>query len=45
MGFAEVHGWIAATAAHLACAGGAPVVDFYLDTLEYAIGYGIVHAD
>ena len=45
MGFAEVHGWIAATAAHLACGGGSPTVDFYRDTLEYAIGYGIVHAD
>lgn len=44
IGFAEVHGWIGAVAAHLACGGNPPVVDFYLDTLEYAIGYGIVHA-
>ena len=44
IGFTEVHGWIGAAAAHLACGGTPPVVDFYLDTLEYAIGYGIVHA-
>ena len=45
IGFTEVHGWIGAVSANLACGGAAPVVDFYLDTLEYAIGYGIVHAD
>ena len=44
IGFTEVHGWIAAAAANLACGGGPPAVDFYLDTLDYAIGYGIVHA-
>ena len=45
IGFTEVHGWIGAAAAHLACGGSAPEVDFYRDTLEYAIGYGIVHGD
>ena len=45
IGFTELHGWVAAAAANFACGGGAPVVDFYRDTLEYAIGYGIVHAD
>ena len=44
IGFTEVHGWIGAVAANFACGGRAPVVDFYLDALEYAIGYGIVHA-
>ena len=44
IGFAEVHGWIAAAAANLACGGSAPAVDFYRDTLEYAIGYAIAHA-
>ena len=44
IGFAEVHGWIAAVAANLACGGRPPAVDFYLDALEYAIGYGVVHA-
>ncbi|MCY4547469.1 MAG: hypothetical protein OXC28_03800 [Defluviicoccus sp.] len=44
IGFTEVHGWIAAVAANLACGGNPPAVDFYLDALEYAIGYGIVHA-
>ena len=45
IGFTELHGWVAAVSANLACGGSAPVVDFYLDTLEYAIGYGIVHAE
>ena len=45
VGFTEVHGWIGAVSANLAFGGNAPTVDFYLDTLEYAIGYGIVHAD
>ena len=44
IGFTEVHGWIAAAAANLACGGSAPAVDFYRDALEYAIGYAIVHA-
>ena len=43
-GFTEVHAWTAAVAANLACGGAVPVVDFYRDALEYAIGFGIVHA-
>lgn len=45
IGFTELHGWVAAVAANLACGGAAPTVDFYLDSLEYAIGFGIIHAD
>jgi len=44
VGFTEVHTWVAAVAANLACGGEAPSVDFYLDTLAYGVGYGIVHA-
>ena len=44
IGFTELHGWVAAVAANLACGGGAPTVDFYLDSLEYAIGFGVIHA-
>ena len=43
-GFTEVHAWTAAVAANLACGGAVPVVDFYRDALEYAIGFGIAHA-
>ena len=45
IGFTELHGWVAAVAANLACGGAAPTVDFYIDSLEYAIGFGIIHAD
>jgi len=45
VGPTELHTWVAAVSANLPCGGNAPVVDFYLDTLEYAIGYGIIHAD
>ncbi len=45
IGFTELHSWVAAISANLACGGHAPVVDFYLDSLAYAIGYGIIHAD
>lgn len=45
IGFTELHGWVAATAAHLRCGGAPPEVDFYVDSLEYAIGFGVIHAD
>ena len=45
IGFTEIHTWIAAVSANLACGGTMPVVDFYRDALEYGIGFGIVHAN
>ncbi len=45
VGFTELHSWVAAISANLACGGHAPVVDYYYDSLEYAIGYGIIHAN
>ena len=45
IGFTEIHAWVAAVSANLACGGTEPVVDFYRDALEYAIGFGIVHSD
>lgn len=45
VGFTEIHAWNAAVSANLACGGTALVVDFYRDALEYAIGFGIAHAD
>ena len=44
VGFTDIHAWIAAVSANFACGGTVPVVDFYRDALEYAIGFGIAHA-
>ena len=44
VGFTELHTWVAAISANISCGGNPPVIDFYIDTLEYAIGYGIIHA-
>ncbi len=44
IGFTELHCWVAATAAHLRCGGAAPEICFYRDSLEYAIGFGVIHA-
>jgi 2,3-dihydroxyphenylpropionate 1,2-dioxygenase len=45
IGSMELHTWIAATAAHLAAGGKAPVTDYYSVTPELGIATGIVHAD
>ena len=45
LGFTELHTWVAAISANMSCGGNPPVIDFYIDTLEYAIGYGIIHAN
>jgi len=44
IGSMELHTWIAATAAHKAAGGEAPVLDFYAVTPELGIATGIVHA-
>ena len=45
IGSMELHTWIAATAAHKAAGGSAPVTDFYSVAPELGIAAGIVHAD
>jgi 2,3-dihydroxyphenylpropionate 1,2-dioxygenase len=45
IGSMELHTWIAATAAHKAAGGSAPVTDFYTVAPELGIAAGIVHAD
>lgn len=44
IGSMELHTWIAATAAHQATGGSAPVLDFYAVTPELGIATGIVHS-
>ena len=43
IGSLELHTWVAATAAHRAAGGSAPVVDFYAEALEYGIAFGMMH--
>jgi 2,3-dihydroxyphenylpropionate 1,2-dioxygenase len=45
VGFMELHTWIAATAAHLAAGGRAPVADLYAQTPELGVASGIVHGE
>ena len=45
IGSMELHTWIAASAAHLACGGRAPEVKHYSVALEIGIAAGIVCAD
>ena len=45
VGFNELMTWIAACAAHMAAGGEAPQLAVYADTLEYGIGFGMVHAE
>ena len=45
IGAVEVHGWLAAAAAHHAAGGQLPVCDVYEQTLEYGIAVGVMHAD
>ena len=45
IGFLELHSWIAACAAHLAAGGSLPEEAIYAETLEYGIGFGMIHAD
>ncbi len=45
IGAVEVHGWLAATAAHLAAGGQLPVCDVYEQALEYGIAVGLMHGD
>ena len=44
IGSLELHTWVAATAAHRAAGGAAPVVDLYAEALEYGIAFGMMHA-
>ncbi|MEQ8701733.1 MAG: hypothetical protein RLT05_34880, partial [Bauldia litoralis] len=44
IGSLELHTWIAACAANRAAGGSLPVTDVYADTLEYGIGFGLIHA-
>ncbi len=44
IGSLELHTWIAACAANRAAGGAPPVTDVYADTLEYGIGFGLIHA-
>ena len=44
IGSMELQTWIAATSAHLACAGGKPQLDVYSVAPEIGIACGIVHA-
>ena len=43
IGSLEIHTWVAATAAHRAAGGSAPVVDLYAEALEYGIAFGMMH--
>lgn len=45
IGAVEVHGWLAATAAHIAAGGEPPVCDVYEQALEYGIAVGLMHGD
>lgn len=45
IGSLELHTWIAATAANQAAGGSTPVTGIYADTLEYGIGFGLIHTD
>lgn len=45
IGAVEVHGWLAATAAHLAAGGQRPVCDVYEQALEYGIAVGLLHGE
>ena len=45
IGSMELHTWIAASAAHKAAGGKAPVEDFYSVAVEIGIAAGIVHGD
>jgi 2,3-dihydroxyphenylpropionate 1,2-dioxygenase len=45
IGSVEVHGWLAAAAAHRAAGGQLPVTDVYEQTLEYGIAVGVMHGD
>lgn len=45
IGAVEIHGWLAAAAAHHAVGGAPPVCDVYEQTLEYGIAVGVMHSD
>ena len=45
IGAVEVHGWLAATAAHVAAGGALPICDVYEQALEYGIAVGLMHGD
>ena len=44
IGALELHTWIAACAANRLAGGARPRTDIYADTLEYGIGFGLIHA-
>lgn len=44
IGALELHTWIAACAANRIAGGAGPRTDIYADTLEYGIGFGLIHA-
>jgi 2,3-dihydroxyphenylpropionate 1,2-dioxygenase len=43
IGSVEVHGWLAAAAAHAEMGGAAPKCDIYVQAVEYGIALGIMH--
>lgn len=45
IGAVEIHGWLAATAAHVAAGGRLPVCDVYEQALEYGIAVGLMHGE
>jgi hypothetical protein len=45
IGSVEVHGWLAAAAAHAEMGGTPPCCDIYAQAVEYGIAVGIMHSD